>query len=69
MSEIRVSQVENGYIVQETNALTRTMVFATLDEVMQEMLTEFEGRYAGMGGDSYGRVTIDRGGKETGSVT
>jgi len=39
------------------------MVFATLDEVMQEMLTEFEGRYAGMGGDSYGRVTIDRGGK------
>ena len=35
MSEIRVSQVENGYIVQETNALTRTMVFATLDEVMQ----------------------------------
>jgi hypothetical protein len=47
MSEIRVSQVENGYIVQETNALTRTMVFATLDEVMQEMLTEFEGRYAG----------------------
>lgn len=62
MSEIRVSQVENGYIVQETNALTRTMVFATLDEVMQEMLTEFEGRYAGMGGDSFGRVTIDRGG-------
>jgi hypothetical protein len=65
MSEIRVNQVENGYIVQETDALTRMMVFATLDEVMQEMLRKFENRYAGMGGDSYGRVTIDRGGKET----
>ena len=60
MSEIRVSQVENGYIVQETNALTKTFVFDTLDEVMQEMLTAFEGRYAGLSGDSYGRVTIER---------
>jgi len=63
MSEIRVSQVENGYIV--TDALTRMMVFATLDEVMQEMLRKFENRYAGLAGDSFGRVTIDRGGKET----
>ena len=61
MTEVRICQVENGYIVQETNALTRTMVFATLDEVMQEMLTAFEGRYAGLSGDSYGRVTIERG--------
>jgi hypothetical protein len=29
--------------------------------VMQEMLTAFEGRYAGLSGDSYGRVTIERG--------
>ena len=61
MTEVRICQVENGYIVQETNAMTRTMVFNTLDEVMQELLTEFEGRYAGLSGDSYGRVTIERG--------
>ena len=61
MTEVRICQVENGYIVQETNALTRTMVFATLDEVLQEMLTAFEGRYAGLSGDSYGLVTIERG--------
>lgn len=61
MTEVRICQVDNGYIVQETNALTRTMVFNTLDEVMQELLTAFEGRYAGLSGDSYGLVTIERG--------
>lgn len=27
----------------------------------QDMLLVFEGRYAGLSGDSYGRVTIERG--------
>ena len=61
MTEVRICQVDNGYIIEKTPAMTRTMVFNTLDEVLQELLTEFEGRYAGLSGDSYGRVTIERG--------
>ena len=61
MTEVRIRQVDNGYIVEKTPAMTRTMVFNTLDEVLQELLTAFEGRYAGLSGDSYGLVTIERG--------
>lgn len=62
MTEVRICQVDNGYIIEKkAPAMTRTMVFNTLDEVMQELLTEFEGRYAGLSGDSYGLVTIERG--------
>lgn len=61
MTEVRIRQVDNGYIIEKTPAMTRTMVFNTLDEVLQEMLTAFEGRYAGLSGDSYGLVTIERG--------
>jgi hypothetical protein len=64
MVEFSIKPAENGYIAHETREQTKTFVFDTLDEVMQEMLTAFEGRYAGLSGDSYGRVTIDRGGKE-----
>ena len=62
MTEVRICQVDNGYIIEKkTPAMTRTMVFNTLDEVLQELLTAFEGRYAGLSGDSYGLVTIERG--------
>jgi hypothetical protein len=61
MVEFSIKPAENGYIAHETREQTKTFVFDTLDEVMQEMLTAFEGRYAGLSGDSYGRVTIERG--------
>jgi hypothetical protein len=62
MVEFSIKPAENGYIAHETREQTKTFVFKTLDEVMQEMLLVFEGRCEDHPDqDLYGHVTIDRG--------
>ena len=59
--KITIEQVESGYIVTTYPTLgMEREVFTTLDEVFEELLSQFEGRYPGWHGDRYGRVVIHR---------
>jgi hypothetical protein len=57
---MQIEKVKNGYIVREYSPLDETRIFRTLDEVFEEMLMEFEGRCDTFGGDSYGKVIVER---------
>jgi hypothetical protein len=54
---IRIEKVKNGYIVSTWRTKE---VLATLDEVLGRLLLHFEGRCESFGGDSYGKVIVER---------
>lgn len=56
-SSVTIEHVRNGYLVSFS---TGREVYTSLDDVFTALLSTFEGRYAGFGGESYGRVAIDR---------
>lgn len=55
---MQIEKVNNGYILTSPNG--EKEVFTTLDEAMGSILSASEGRYASMGGNSYGIVKIFR---------
>ena len=57
---MNIEQVDNGYIVSGIGLTHHQKVFHTLEEVFTEMLAHFEGRFEGLGGNSYGEVRIYR---------
>jgi hypothetical protein len=59
MNEVKIRKVSNGYVVQGASYDSED-VYVTLDDVMEDLLMRFEGRYPDAGGECYGRVTIDR---------
>lgn len=62
-----IAKVDNGYELQHS---WRNEVFKTLDEVFTAMLLYCEGRGESFGGNSYGKVVIQRewlGGKSDGN--
>ena len=54
---ISIEEVHNGLIVSLPD---RKKVFASLDDVMTELLGHFEGRYPNSNGGAYGIVIIQR---------
>ena len=54
---ISIEKIRNGYIITAPHGRT---VFHDLENVFEELLGHFEGRYPTAGGQSYGVVTIQR---------
>ena len=54
---VSIEQVNNGYIVSLPSG---KKVYTSLDDVFQELLGHFEGRYAWFDGEAYGIVVIQR---------
>ncbi len=60
MSSATVEKVWNGYLVRAGGLDGKTMVFKTLEETLNELLSIFEGRAKCFGGNLYGNVVVDR---------
>jgi hypothetical protein len=57
---ITIEKVDNGYVLTAEGFGCPQKVFLTLDDVFNELLSSFEGRWHGFGGSMYGRVSIER---------
>lgn len=55
---VTIEKVSNGYIMH-LGSSTRT-VYLTLDEVLQRLLSYYEGRFPTAKGDAYGLVIVER---------
>jgi len=55
--KIGIEKVNNGYIVK---TFTSTLVYKTLDEVMEFMLLHFEGLAPEFTGELFGKVQVYR---------
>ena len=61
MSDIKIEQALNGYIVTNTNVPYGKSIYKTLEELFTALLLQFEGRARSFSRMSYGEVTITRG--------
>ena len=55
---MEIIKVSNGYIIQDN--YSEKEVYQTLDEVFERLLMHFEGRSETFGGNSFGKVRIER---------
>ena len=55
---MRIEKVANGYTVTDRYGLTH--VFHNIEEVFRHLLLHFEGRCENFGGQSYGKVIVEK---------